>query len=96
MDLTQWPTVVKAIYKSKRDYQRILEEQVAKLTALQLIHYASHRHALLVIFQGMDPAGGHSIAPHEMSKGKAIFPLPSGGDRRRPVARSGGIFCHCG
>jgi polyphosphate kinase 2 (PPK2 family) len=28
-----------------------------KLSSLQQLHYASHRYALLLIFQGMDGAG---------------------------------------
>ncbi len=45
----------------------MLEEQVAKLSALQVLHYASNRHALLLIFQGMDAAGKDGAIRHVLS-----------------------------
>jgi len=38
-----------------------------KLSALQQLHYASHRYALLLIFQGMDGAGKDGAIRHVMS-----------------------------
>jgi PPK2 family polyphosphate:nucleotide phosphotransferase len=38
-----------------------------KLSALQQLHYASNRHALLLIFQGMDGAGKDGAIRHVMS-----------------------------
>jgi hypothetical protein len=32
--LKKWPTLVKPVYKSKEEYQKLLEEQVAQLSAL--------------------------------------------------------------
>ena len=52
--LKEWPTRVKPIYKSKKRYHKLLEEQVDELNSLQRLHYASNRYALLLIFQGMD------------------------------------------
>ncbi|BCB27439.1 polyphosphate--nucleotide phosphotransferase [Sulfurimicrobium lacus] len=65
--LKKWPTLVKPVYKSKEQYQELLEEQVAELSALQRLHYASNRYAVLVIFQAMDAAGKDGAIRHVMS-----------------------------
>jgi PPK2 family polyphosphate:nucleotide phosphotransferase len=65
--LKEWPTKVKRFYKSKKGYQKLLEEHVETLSALQQLHYASNRHALLLIFQGMDAAGKDGAIRHVMS-----------------------------
>src|ERR1700722_2985757 len=65
--LTQWPTTVKPICKSKDQYQKLLAEHVEKLSALQQLHYASNRYALLLIFQGMDAGGKDGAIRHVMS-----------------------------
>lgn len=67
VDLKDWPTAVKPVYKSKKQYQKLLEEHVGELSSLQRLHYASNRHALLVIFQGMDAAGKDGAIRHVMS-----------------------------
>jgi len=51
--LNKWPTTVKPFCKSKKRYQKLLEEHVEQLSSLQQLHYASNRYALLLIFQGM-------------------------------------------
>ena len=65
--LKQWPTRVKPVCKSKKHYKKLLEEHVEALSALQQLHYASHRYALLLIFQGMDAAGKDGAIRHVMS-----------------------------
>ena len=45
VNLEKWPTKVDPVYKSKEQYKSLLEEHVAKLGALQQLHYASNRHA---------------------------------------------------
>ena len=65
--LKQWPTRVKPVYKSKKHYKKLLEEHVEALSALQQLHYASHRYALLLIFQGMDAGGKDGAIRHVMS-----------------------------
>ena len=65
--LKEWPTRVKPIYKSKKRYHKLLEEQVDELNSLQRLHYASNRYALLLIFQGMDAAGKDGAIRHVMS-----------------------------
>ena len=61
------PTLVKPFYPSKKSYQKCLEEHVEELSALQHLHYASNRYALLLIFQGMDGAGKDGAIQHVMS-----------------------------
>ena len=65
--LKKWPTIVKPAYKSKKQYRKLLEAQVDELSALQRLHYASNRHALLLIFQAMDAAGKDGAIRHVMS-----------------------------
>ena len=65
--LADRPTIVKPFYQSKKDYQAILKKHVAELSALQQLHYASNRYALLLIFQGMDSAGKDGAIRHVMS-----------------------------
>jgi PPK2 family polyphosphate:nucleotide phosphotransferase len=67
LDLSEWPSVAPALTKSKKHYQKLLEEHVKDLSALQHLHYASNRHALLIIFQGMDAAGKDGAIRHVMS-----------------------------
>ena len=43
--LDKWPTVVKPVYASKAQYQQLLAEHVARLSALQQLQYASNRYA---------------------------------------------------
>jgi len=65
--LDEWPTIVKPFYKSKKRYQKLLQEHIAELSSLQKLHYASNRYALLLVFQGMDAAGKDSAIRHVMS-----------------------------
>lgn len=65
--LRDWPTSVAPVCHSKEQYREVLEKHVADLSALQQMHYASNRHALLLIFQGMDAAGKDGAIRHVMS-----------------------------
>ncbi|MEO9190708.1 MAG: hypothetical protein ABI224_12040 [Acetobacteraceae bacterium] len=67
VDLKKRPTIVDPVYRSKATYQSILAERVTKLSALQQLHYASARHAVLLIFQAMDAAGKDGAIRHVMS-----------------------------
>ena len=67
VNLEKWPTKVDPVYKSKKQYKKLLEEHVAQLSALQQLHYASNRHAVLLIFQAMDAAGKDGAIRHVMS-----------------------------
>jgi PPK2 family polyphosphate:nucleotide phosphotransferase len=65
--LDEWPTRVKPVYKSKKQYRELLAKQVAELSEQQQIHYASNRYAVLLIFQAMDAAGKDGAIRHVMS-----------------------------
>jgi len=67
VNLKKWPTLAKPVYKSKKDYRKLLQRQVEELSALQRLHYASNRYALLLIFQAMDAAGKDGAIRHVMS-----------------------------
>ncbi len=67
VDLGKWPTSVEPVYKSKEHYKERLDEHVARLSALQHLHYASNRYAVLLIFQAMDAAGKDGAIRHVMS-----------------------------
>jgi PPK2 family polyphosphate:nucleotide phosphotransferase len=67
VNLKKWPTIVSPFCKSKKEYQDLLGEHVEKLSALQQLHYASGRYALLLIFQGMDASGKDGAIRHVMS-----------------------------
>jgi len=67
VELKEWPTKGKPFYKSKKEYQKRLEEHVETLSALQNLHYASDHQALLLIFQGMDAGGKDGAIRHVMS-----------------------------
>src|SRR5664280_2277096 len=67
VELEKRPTSVKPICKSKKQYHKLLDEQVEELSSLQRLHYASDHYALLLIFQGMDAAGKDGAIRHVMS-----------------------------
>src|SRR5580658_358292 len=67
VNLKKWPTIVDPVYKSKEQYQELLGEHVAQLSAQQQLLYASNRHAVLLIFQAMDAAGKDGAIKHVMS-----------------------------
>jgi PPK2 family polyphosphate:nucleotide phosphotransferase len=67
VDLGKWPTRAKPVYHSKKQYRKLLEKHVEKLSFLQQLHYASNRYALLLIFQGIDSAGKDGAIRHVMS-----------------------------
>jgi PPK2 family polyphosphate:nucleotide phosphotransferase len=67
MELDEWPTSVKPYFKSTEQYHEILAKHVQALGTRQDLHYASARHALLMIFQGMDSAGKDGSIKHVMS-----------------------------
>jgi PPK2 family polyphosphate:nucleotide phosphotransferase len=67
IQLDKWPTAVEPFFKSKEQYQQLLEKHVEGLSSLQQLHYASGRYAVLLIFQGMDSAGKDGAIRHVMS-----------------------------
>jgi PPK2 family polyphosphate:nucleotide phosphotransferase len=67
VDLKKWPTLIPPSYKSKDQYQEMLASQVAELSKLQKLLYASNQYAVLLIFQAMDAAGKDGAIKHVMS-----------------------------
>jgi PPK2 family polyphosphate:nucleotide phosphotransferase len=67
VDLKKWPTLIDPVYKSKEQYAELLKEHVEQLSAMQQLHYATNRHAILLIFQAMDAAGKDGAIKHVMS-----------------------------
>ena len=67
VDLKAWPTVLSPYYRSKKEYEELLGEHVARLAEQQQLLYASNSHSLLLIFQGMDAAGKDGAIKHVMS-----------------------------
>ena len=67
IDLSDWATDVKPLYKSENDYAALLEKHVHELTHYQELLYASDRYAFLIILQAMDAAGKDSAIKHVMS-----------------------------
>jgi PPK2 family polyphosphate:nucleotide phosphotransferase len=67
VDLGSRPTSVKPLFESKKEYHQLLACHVEELSELQRLHYASNRHAMLLIFQGMDAAGKDGAIRHVMS-----------------------------
>jgi PPK2 family polyphosphate:nucleotide phosphotransferase len=65
--LKEWSTKVKPLFESKEEYKKLLQEHVEKLSALQQLHFASNKKALMLIFQGMDSAGKDGAIRHVMS-----------------------------
>lgn len=67
VNLRKWPTAVDPVYVSKEEYQEVLQDHVARLSALQQRLYASERYAVLLMFQAMDTAGKDGSIKHVMS-----------------------------
>ena len=65
--LDEWPTLGKPFCTSKKKYHELLDDHVEQLSALQRLHYASNKYALLIIFQGMDAGGKDGAIRHVMS-----------------------------
>ena len=67
VDLKKWPTLIGPVYDSQEQYVGLLKEHVEQLSAMQQLQYANNRHAVLLIFQGMDAAGKDGVIKHVMS-----------------------------
>jgi len=65
--LGEWPTRVRPLYSSQKQYAKMLAHHREKLSRLQNLLYASDGYALLLIFQAMDAAGKDGAIKHVMS-----------------------------
>ncbi|MFZ1745107.1 MAG: ADP-polyphosphate phosphotransferase [Nitrospirales bacterium] len=67
VNLNKWPTRVKDIYNSKKQYKQVLRKHIEELSERQRLLYAYNRYSLLLIFQAMDAAGKDGAIRHVMS-----------------------------
>ena len=67
VNLKKWPTIVDPVYKSKKQYEKLLKDHVEQLSVQQQLLYSSDSHAILLIFQAMDAAGKDGAIKHVMS-----------------------------
>jgi PPK2 family polyphosphate:nucleotide phosphotransferase len=65
--LRKWPTRLPRGKAARAAGPKALEQQVARLSELQQLLYASNRYAVLLIFQAMDAAGKDGVIKHVMS-----------------------------
>jgi len=65
--LRKWPTRLRMGKTARVAGPALLEQHVARLSALQQLLYASNRYAVLLIFQAMDAAGKDGVIRHVMS-----------------------------
>jgi PPK2 family polyphosphate:nucleotide phosphotransferase len=65
--LTDWPTRIKPLCRSRSHGEARLAREVAALSDQQQLLYASDQHSLLVIFQAMDAAGKDGVIRHVFS-----------------------------
>jgi PPK2 family polyphosphate:nucleotide phosphotransferase len=62
--LKNWPTDIRPLYRSAREYKKRLAADVSELSALQRLLYASNGYSVLLIFQAMDAAGKDGAISH--------------------------------
>lgn len=67
ISLKDWPTDVKRLYQSTKQYHKLLEQYREEASELQSKLYAQDHYALLLIFQGMDTAGKDGAIRQVMS-----------------------------
>src|ERR1700741_2026224 len=65
--LAGWDPADKLGFKKDAEHKTALAEDVARLDELQYLMYAEHRHALLIVLQGMDASGKDGTIRHAMS-----------------------------
>jgi PPK2 family polyphosphate:nucleotide phosphotransferase len=65
--LEKWRTDIRPLYKSEKQYKELLAAEVAELSALQRLLYASNSYSVLLIFQAMDAAGKDGAISHVLS-----------------------------
>lgn len=67
VNLKSRPTRIADFYDSKKEYKDQLEDSVQQIGELQELLFASSRHSLLLIFQGMDTAGKDGAIGHVLT-----------------------------
>src|SRR5436190_24259406 len=67
ISLEDWPTSVKPLFESKREFKKAHAAHIEELSRLQNLLYANDLYSLLLIFQAMDAAGKDGAIKHVMS-----------------------------
>ena len=67
VSLKKRPTDLEPFYRSKEEYQELLNEQIERLSAMQGLLYANNSYSVLLIFQAMDAAGKDGMIKHVLS-----------------------------
>jgi PPK2 family polyphosphate:nucleotide phosphotransferase len=67
INLKNWSTATKPFYRSEKHYRELLTADVAELSALQRLLYASNSYSLLLIFQALDAAGKDGAISHVLT-----------------------------
>lgn len=65
--LAEWDPADKLGLKKNEAHEVALAKSIARLDELQYLLYAEHRHALLIVLQGMDAAGKDGTIRHVMT-----------------------------
>jgi PPK2 family polyphosphate:nucleotide phosphotransferase len=65
--LKKWATDIRPLYKSEKQYKKLLTADVGELSALQRLLYASNGYSVLLIFQAMDAAGKDGAIRHVLT-----------------------------
>jgi PPK2 family polyphosphate:nucleotide phosphotransferase len=65
--LASIPSKAKPKYHSKKQYNERLERNRAAIEEYQVLLYAGHEKAMLIVFQGMDTSGKDGAIKHVMS-----------------------------
>jgi len=65
--LADWDTAWTGGFKDKDDARAALRENISRMDELQYLLYAQHKHALLIVLQGMDASGKDGTIRHVMS-----------------------------
>ena len=65
--LKNWSTDIGPLYKSEKQYKKLLAADIGELRALQGLLYASSGYSVLLIFQGMDASGKDGAISHVLT-----------------------------
>ena len=66
LSLADRPTGVAPLFESKEDYEQTLKEHAKELEKRHERLYANGRHAVLIVFQGMDTSGKDGAIKHTL------------------------------
>lgn len=67
IQLKKFRTSIAPFYRTKEQYQELLDKDTERLSALQSLLFAHNRYSVLLIVQAMDAAGKDGVIKHVMS-----------------------------